>query len=92
MFQENELITSIVVAGIFVFLFANRRRFERTPSDTYLFVSFLFFALASVITVTETYFLPTISNAFEHLCILLHTVFFTAWIWRLTRQRTERGE
>jgi len=90
MFQENELITSIVVLGIFVFLFVNRRRIERNPSDTLLYVSFLFYAAASVITVTETFFLPEFSNCIEHLCILLHTVFFTAWIWRLTRHQTDR--
>jgi uncharacterized membrane protein YesL len=90
MFQENELITAIVVLGIFVFLFANRRRIERNPSDTWLIASFVFYAIASVVTVTETFFLPTVSNLVEHLCILLHTVFFTAWIWRLT-QRTDHN-
>jgi L-lactate permease len=92
MFQQNELITSIVVAGILAFLVVNWRRVKRNPSDTWLFVSFLFYAVAMVITVTEHFFLPELSNILEHLCLLLHTILFTAWIWQFTGQQTEIRE
>lgn len=88
MYQENELITFIIVLGILVFLMANRKRIDFLM-DRYLLLSFFFYIAASVFTVLESCILPTFLNILEHVSILLHSIFFTVWIWRIIKQRTE---
>lgn len=90
MFQENELITFIIVLGIGVFLLANRRRMEPTASDRVLLLSFIFYAMVSVTTLVEGFIFPVWMNIVEHVFILLHTLSFTIWIWLLVRPQPER--
>jgi predicted ABC-type exoprotein transport system permease subunit len=87
MYQENELITFIIVLGILVFLLANRKRID-ILMDRYLLLSFFFYIAASVFTVVESFLLPSLLNILEHVSILLHSVFFTVWIWRIIKQKT----
>lgn len=90
-FQENELVTFIVVFGILVFVFANRKRINHA-ADQYLLISFLFYAIASVLTVVEAFALPVLCNYLEHTCVLLHSIFFTLWIWRIVKPQQEAGK
>lgn len=91
MFQENELITFIVVLGIGIFLLANRKRMEPRSSYSFLLVSFVFYAAASILTLLETFWLAGFFNFMEHVCILGHTLSFTIWIWLLIKQPKELG-
>lgn len=59
------------------------------PSDRFLLLSFLFYGLAALFTIVETFLWPLLLNIMEHLCIAIHGVLFTAWIWLTLKPKAQ---
>lgn len=79
MIQENELVMLFLCAGICLFSVMNMKRLKRFSKWSILFIGFLFFFMACILTVFEGFILKEILNYLEHLCYLASVVFLVMW-------------
>ena len=84
MVQDNEVISLVLAAGVFVSLLLSRRSLLKIPCIGLLFSGYCSLFLGMMLTVLEGFFWGESFNLLEHLSYLVSALFLAAWVWCVT--------
>ncbi|MEX2213529.1 MAG: hypothetical protein WD768_05350 [Phycisphaeraceae bacterium] len=80
--EDRELITAFLAVAGLLAVVLKRQRIGLIAHARWLVAAYVAMALGCVFTVAETYFLPQVLNALEHISYLLCTVSLGLFCWR----------
>lgn len=92
MIQENELLTLLVAAGLWLFIIFNRKRIAELQESGLFLAAFGALSAGWLFTMLEELFLADILNTIEHVSFTVGSILFALWIMRVFSGEKEASE
>lgn len=88
MFQENEVISCILMVGVVLFVLVNYRAVIRIPHSGLLLSALLFILLFNIFTICEGIWTEAFYfyNLLEHVCYVVSMFFLALWCRAMYRR------
>jgi len=86
MIQGNEIVMLFLGIGGLVFLWRNRKGFNRLPSKKILLIAFHILFLGWLMTVLEGFFWSNFLNYIEHTCYAASAICIAFWTFTIFKQ------
>ncbi|MHA1284672.1 MAG: hypothetical protein ACTSVV_02315 [Promethearchaeota archaeon] len=83
--ENSELISFIILSGVFIFIFMNYGILKTIISFKTLLLSLVFLYTALIFTILEDYYYPDIFNLLEHFFNTLFSIGILIWIIKIRK-------
>ncbi len=87
MIETNELLTLLLAAGLWMFLFLNRFRVKQLPGFNIFSIALALLTSGWLLSILEGYLLPSVCNLLEHILYTAASILFALWSYRICSNR-----